>query len=113
MCKTCECAPEFKTKKEQEVTTSLIELELSLLEEAASKLTESVTSSFYTVDKRNHMVENLVTEEELKLKGYLNSAYTNILKSKSDEIKSHILYMLTHINSVCNMYAKWELKELK
>lgn len=112
-CKACECAPEFKIKKEQEVNSSLIELELSLLEEAASKLTESINGSFYTVEKRRRMTEDLVTEEELKVKEYLKDTYTSILKHKSGEIKSNILYILTRINNVCDMYAKWELKELK
>lgn len=111
MCDTCGCSNEHKEKL-KEVPTSLIELELALLEEAVSCLSDTIKYAFEVKDKDSLITQNLTMPNELPALDYLRRAYKEQLFTYSENVRMGVLDILNRVNTVCSLFNQWELKEL-
>lgn len=110
MCGTCECSNEQKPKQ-SEVPTSRIELELVLLEEAVSCLSDTIKYAFEVKDKDSLITQNLTMLSELPARDYLKKAYKEQLFTYSENVRMEVLDILNRVNNVCTLFSQWELKE--
>lgn len=110
MCDTCGCSNEHKEKL-KEVPTSRIELELALLEEAVSCLSDTIKSAFEVRDKDSQISQSLTMPNELPARDYLKKAYKEQLFTYSENVRMEVLDILNRVNNVCTLFSQWELKE--
>lgn len=114
MCDNCGCAQEpigQKNPLPDGVSTSAIELELVLLEEAVSCLADTIKYAFEVKDKDTQIFRSLRTPSELPALDYLKKAYREQLLTYSKNVKVEVVDILNRVNNVCSLFNQWEVKE--